>query len=260
MPKVILDAGHGGSDVGEYYERRSEKNDNLLLALRVGQFLTERGIEVEYTRTADVYLPMMNRVNIVNQEDADLLVSLHRLSGNAYHSTPSLDFFIKENDEIGLNAANNIGQSLKGSGYERYGNIVRTDIPILSETDIPAIMVGIGYIRSKNDNLNYDNNFVEIAEGIADGIYKTLMSTESGVSISDYIGNQYGYRVVLGPFRDYNEAIYHQLILYGLGYVGELHKSRNYYIHIIGFSDLDDAARTELDLRRYGFRSFVIKD
>ncbi len=80
MPKVILDPGHGGSDIGDYYRRRSEKNDNLRLALRVGQLLEDMGVDVEYTRTTDVYLPMLRRVNRANQIGGDLLVSIHRSS------------------------------------------------------------------------------------------------------------------------------------------------------------------------------------
>ena len=35
MAKVVVDAGHGGSDPGAVYEGRQEKDDNLALALAV---------------------------------------------------------------------------------------------------------------------------------------------------------------------------------------------------------------------------------
>lgn len=53
--KIMIDAGHGGYDNGASYEGRLEKNDNLNLALTLGDELTRRGYDVVYTRTEDVY-------------------------------------------------------------------------------------------------------------------------------------------------------------------------------------------------------------
>ena len=53
--KIMIDAGHGGYDNGASYEGRLEKNDNLNLALALGDELERRGYEVEYTRTTDRY-------------------------------------------------------------------------------------------------------------------------------------------------------------------------------------------------------------
>ena len=45
--KVILDAGHGGTtDPGAVYQGRQEKNDNLRMALAVGQILNDHGFDV----------------------------------------------------------------------------------------------------------------------------------------------------------------------------------------------------------------------
>ncbi len=52
--KIMIDAGHGGYDNGASYEGRLEKNDNLNLALALGDELTRRGYDVVYTRTEDV--------------------------------------------------------------------------------------------------------------------------------------------------------------------------------------------------------------
>ena len=46
MAGVILDAGHGGYDAGAQYNGRKEKDDNLRLALAVGEILSQNGIPV----------------------------------------------------------------------------------------------------------------------------------------------------------------------------------------------------------------------
>ena len=53
--KIMVDAGHGGADLGATYEGRQEKDDNLNLALAVGKILSQNGVDVEYTRTTDIY-------------------------------------------------------------------------------------------------------------------------------------------------------------------------------------------------------------
>ena len=44
--KVVVDAGHGGSDPGAVYQGRQEKDDTLALALKLGKILEDNGIEV----------------------------------------------------------------------------------------------------------------------------------------------------------------------------------------------------------------------
>lgn len=53
--KIVLDAGHGGTDPGAIYKERKEKDDNLELTLAVGKILEDNGIDVVYTRTTDIY-------------------------------------------------------------------------------------------------------------------------------------------------------------------------------------------------------------
>ena len=52
---IMLDAGHGGRDPGAVYNGRREKDDTLSLTLAIGELLQERGIDVLYTRTTDIY-------------------------------------------------------------------------------------------------------------------------------------------------------------------------------------------------------------
>lgn len=46
MPTVIIDPGHGGMDPGAVYKGRQEKDDNLRLALAVGELLSQNGVDV----------------------------------------------------------------------------------------------------------------------------------------------------------------------------------------------------------------------
>ena len=76
---MILDAGHGGTtDPGAVYQGRQEKNDNLRMALAVGQILNDHGVDVGYTRVQDVYQSPLQKAQMANNWDADYFVSFHR--------------------------------------------------------------------------------------------------------------------------------------------------------------------------------------
>ena len=80
MATVILDAGHGGSDSGAVYNGRQEKDDALRLAMAVGRILENEGVNVEYTRTSDVYDTPFQKAMEANNMGGDLFVSIHRNS------------------------------------------------------------------------------------------------------------------------------------------------------------------------------------
>ena len=76
--KIAVDAGHGGSDYGATYNGRAEKDDNLKLALAVGDILEKNGIDVVYTRTTDEYETPFKKATDANDAKADYFVSIHR--------------------------------------------------------------------------------------------------------------------------------------------------------------------------------------
>lgn len=81
MPySIMLDAGHGGRDPGAVYNGRKEKDDNLRLVLAIGEILQNNGIDVEYTRTTDVYESPYEKAMEANNAGVDFFISIHRNS------------------------------------------------------------------------------------------------------------------------------------------------------------------------------------
>jgi N-acetylmuramoyl-L-alanine amidase len=77
--RVVVDAGHGGWDLGTVGRRGLLEKDLVLeIAQRLGKLLESRlGTEVIYTRQDDNYIPLDERASIANQSQADLFVSVH---------------------------------------------------------------------------------------------------------------------------------------------------------------------------------------
>jgi N-acetylmuramoyl-L-alanine amidase len=90
-PTVVIDAGHGGREVGAAANGVVEKESNLDIAFRVQRLLEEHGVRVVLTRTEDARLvpdalgagfgvtraDLQARIDLANREGAEVLVSLH---------------------------------------------------------------------------------------------------------------------------------------------------------------------------------------
>lgn len=95
LRKIIIDAGHGGSDPGNLGTGRyknKEKHISLKVALLAGKMIEENlpGVEVIYTRTTDKSVELHERTNMANKEKADMFISIHCdafTSSSAYGSS-----------------------------------------------------------------------------------------------------------------------------------------------------------------------------
>ncbi|WP_258237520.1 N-acetylmuramoyl-L-alanine amidase [Arcobacter sp. CECT 9188] len=75
---IVLDAGHGGDDVGAVGpNKRYEKVVNLAVTKYLEAILKQRGYKVYLTRTTDKFIKVMDRTVLANEKNADLFISIH---------------------------------------------------------------------------------------------------------------------------------------------------------------------------------------
>jgi len=76
---IVIDAGHGGKDIGARGVVENEKDITLDVALRFGQLIEKnyKDVQVIYTRKTDVFLELWERARIANKNHANLFVSIH---------------------------------------------------------------------------------------------------------------------------------------------------------------------------------------
>ena len=76
---VVIDAGHGGHDVGAVGAKACEKNINLGVALKLGKLIEENcsNTKVVYTRKTDLFLTLQERANVANKAHGNLFISIH---------------------------------------------------------------------------------------------------------------------------------------------------------------------------------------
>lgn len=74
---VVLDAGHGGHDVGATANGIREKDVTLGVVRRLAPMLEALGLRVVLTRSADVFVPLRERGRLANEARGKLFVSVH---------------------------------------------------------------------------------------------------------------------------------------------------------------------------------------
>ena len=101
---VVLDAGHGGKDPGAVGKFSQEKDLNLALALEVGKMLKKQypDVNVVYTRSTDVFIPLQTRADIANKNDADLFISIHT-NASENKASKGVETFILGNEKAEKN-------------------------------------------------------------------------------------------------------------------------------------------------------------
>ena len=175
MPySIMLDAGHGGSDPGAVYNGRKEKDDTLELVMAIGDILKNNGVEVDYTRTSDVYQSPYQKAMLANEAGVDFFVSIHRNSFPTDNVVSGVESLVYNKTGIKYELAQEINEQLETIGFVNLGVNARPNLVVLRRTKMPAVLVEVGFINSDVDNKIYDENFETIARAIADGILDVL--------------------------------------------------------------------------------------
>lgn len=258
------------------YNGRQEKDDTLRLALAVGQILADRGQDVMYTRTEDIYQTPFQKATIANDANADYFVSFHRNSSpmaNQYHGVESLVY-----SDTGVKAqmARNINDRMESVGFTNLGVEERPGLVVLRRTKMPAVLVEAGFINSDIDNEIFDNHFDEMANAAAEGILESIPGavnepsaaanviveeTESTSALeleSAEVQRAPVYRVQTGAFSQRENA---ENLLYPLQQQGFpayiMLEDGLYKVQVGAFGRLDNAVRMEQVLRRFGYNTYV---
>ena len=252
--KVALDAGHGGTDTGSIFAGRNEKDDNLKLALAVGEKLENAGVDVYYTRTEDVYDSPIEKARLVNDSDSDLLISFHRNDSTTPNTYTGAEAFIHSAGGLKARLAEEILMDLSEVGFLNLGVNALANDALLKRTQIPAILLEIGFINTESDNELFDTKFDEIATTIANTIMREL----------DQLSSNYPrtYRVQVGGVGNeaLSQRIAYQLFMDGYEPMIKQRDDGLYVVQVGEIYTLDQAVMMEQLLRLLGYNTFIISE
>ena len=249
--RVVIDAGHGGErDPGAVFYGRQEKDDNLKMALAVGDILEQNGVEVVYTRVTDVYDTPFEKAEMANNAEGDFFISIHRNAVDIPGSASGTMTLVYSDEGVPAELARSINSELERTGFKDLGVVERPGLVVLRKTDMPAALVEVGFIDNPADNRRFDAQFDEIAGAIASGILEVVNKEE---------GKGLLYMVQTGAFR-VRELAEQQLVqLQSEGYPAYLVYEDGFFdVRVGAFKELDNAVAMENTLRRAGYTTMLV--
>jgi len=207
--RIVLDAGHGGWDIGTVGRKGLLEKDLVLdIVARLGKLLEKNlHAEVVYTRRNDAYIALEKRAEIANLSHGDLFLSVHanystdsaargvetyytRTYSSVKARTPELDVASTElqpinwtNVDIRQKAlqsrqfASSVQQALFGAiaaqtpGIRNRG-VKEASYVVLTGTTMPAILAEVSFVSSPADEDMLQN--AAYRQQIAEALYKGI--------------------------------------------------------------------------------------
>ena len=187
---VVLDAGHGGEDGGAVSKSGIvEKDLNLAITMKVKERLEDNNIKVILTRDSDVMLytnpdaklakrkveDINKRIDITNNSNADMLVSIH-MNSFPQNYCKGWQIFFKEGNDTGKQIAGYIQESIKGQVENKNERVPQSinNVKLINKSQIPAIVVECGFLSNEEEaNMLTEESYQDkISVGICNGIMK----------------------------------------------------------------------------------------
>ena len=166
---IVIDPGHGGSDVGATRNGIYEKNITLDVSKRVADLLRKKGYIVEMTRSTDATVSLKDRVAFSEDINPDVFVSIHVNSSNSDSPTGLETHYYKDNS---LELAKYVHASLLNHVNSKDRGLFKSRFYVINHTTAPAILVEIGFISSpvERAQLVSESRKQATAKAIAEGI------------------------------------------------------------------------------------------
>lgn len=190
-PCVIIDAGHGGVDPGKVSVDGSlEKDINLVIAQKLQKFLAMQDVDAVLTRESDEGLyeegasnkkvqDMKNRVELIEQRQPELTVSIHQ---NSYHEeyVHGAQVFYYANSEKSKKLAELIQQTMaleldKDNARQAKSN---DSYYLLKKTSTPIVIVECGFLSNYEEAQKLSSELYQ--EKVAWAIHMAVMQYLNG--------------------------------------------------------------------------------
>lgn len=199
---VVIDAGHGGYNIGAHSRgsELKEKELTLSIAKRLKGILEERGMRVVLTRDSDIFLPLSTRAGTANGVSADLFVSVHANASRAkgasgfecyYFNDTSPEASLMEKSARSHELASYICSSAEKNLAINDRGVKSAGFQVLKETRMPGVLVEVGFVTNRFEALRLKNPVYldKVSNTLAEGImaYKNKFeSKKSNLAASSH--------------------------------------------------------------------------
>lgn len=162
---VVIDAGHGGIDGGVvgYSGKTNERDINLIITKKLGSLFNAMGFKVVYTRVNENGLydsnatnkkadDMKKRIQIINNANADLVISIHQ-NGYTLPSQRGITAFYKSGQDASKNLADTLQNRFKENIEYARSEALMGDYYILNECKSMCVLVECGFLTNPEEEI-----------------------------------------------------------------------------------------------------------
>ena len=192
---VVIDAGHGGHDLGGIPGQRiAEKVMTLDVAQRLRKVLAADGYRVVMTRDSDVFVPLGTRVAIANSYRNAVFVCIH-FNATGRSGASGIETYFYSRDSLPLASA--IHYYVAGGAPSENRGVRRRGYYVLRNTRIPAVLVECGFLTNPTEAAYAQTTSYrqKLAEEIAAGVQgrnsvtrsTTRVATAESIPMQPYI-------------------------------------------------------------------------
>lgn len=175
--RVVVDAGHGGSDPGAINGNIKEKDFNLKTANYIYNRLKELGVPVAITRDTDEDIGRNERLSrMLNSfgNDSDVIILSNHINAGGGEGAEVV-YSLRNNDTLAkmiLNEIGNKGQIQRKVYQRRLPEDPSKDYYyIMRQTpNTEAVLIEYGFIDNPNDLVKLQNNLLDYAEGVVKAV------------------------------------------------------------------------------------------
>lgn len=156
---VVIDAGHGGADFGVTQDDLSEKQIVEQVITKIKTFSKNKNIVFHFTRSTDKFIPLQDRTDFINTIKPDLVLSLH-VNASKNSTTSGMEFYVsKESNSYEKSnlIAENFQTKFLNSNF-KVAEIKNANFFILKNSEVPAVIMELGYLTNEIDKKNLSNN------------------------------------------------------------------------------------------------------
>mgnify|MGYP002469478194 CR=1 FL=1 len=173
--KVVLDAGHGGSDYGAIREGINEKDIALDVTRRVASILKSKGYKAALTRADDTFVSLQDRVEFSENEAPEIFVSIHVNSAVATEPKGIETHYYHEYSKELASVVH--ARMIKAIDTKDRG-LFKSKFYVINHTTVPAILVEMGFLSNEEERkeLVTDSRKQKTAKAIAEGIIEYIKS------------------------------------------------------------------------------------
>jgi len=168
-PTIVIDAGHGGHDIGANDSLVYEKHINLDVSRRLQRTLREAGYKVVMTRDRDVFIPLSTRAEIANRYRNALFVSVH-FNSSWKTKVMGIETFYRGSTSKTF-ASHVQNQMIRSIGATDRG-VKTANFAVLRRTRHPAVLIEGGFVSNDRErSAMMDPKYRQVvADSIARGV------------------------------------------------------------------------------------------